>query len=308
MGTPDFAVPALNALADDGNDLVLVVTQPDRPSGRGHHLTPTPVKKTAIGRGLPVVSPDRIKENDDLIAMFRALKPDLIVVAAYGKILPKTILDIPPRGCVNIHASLLPKYRGAAPIHRAVEAGESVTGVTLMYMSEGMDEGDIIAQKSVNVEGLNTGQVFDLLADLGAALLLENLEQIKDGTAPRIPQTAGAATYAAMIRKEEAHIDFSLSADAVVNRIRAMNPSPGAFAYLDGAAVKLREAHTGAGSDVTALHEAPGTVTAVSTAGIEIISGAGSVILDVIQLPGKKPMRIRDFLLGNKLEIGTRFS
>ncbi|MDR2157110.1 MAG: methionyl-tRNA formyltransferase [Clostridiales Family XIII bacterium] len=293
MGTPDFATPALVALNRAGWTVALAVTQPDRRSGRGRHVAFTPVKRCASALGIPVAQPDRIKGNAEFVNRMIDIAPDLIVVAAYGKILPREILEIPSMGCVNIHASLLPKYRGAAPIHRAVEAGERVTGVTLMYMAEDLDAGDVIASAAVDITGMNTGRVHDLLASLGADLLMDTLPAIIAGTAIGKPQDHAAATYASMVRKEEGHIDFAESADAVERKIRAMNPFPGAYAFLGGTRIKIMAAHVGTGG-----FSAPGTVLEASGAGIAVSAKDGVVVLDVLQAPGKKPLAASEYLKG----------
>ncbi|MDR1028044.1 MAG: methionyl-tRNA formyltransferase, partial [Clostridiales Family XIII bacterium] len=223
MGTPEFAVPALSGLIRAGWDVALAVTQPDRPVGRGKKLTHSPVKRCALASGIPVAQPAVLRGNVEFIGRIADLRPDLIVVAAYGKILPRDVLEIPKLGCVNIHASLLPKYRGAAPIHRAVEAGERTTGVTLMYMTEELDAGDIIEAAGIGIAGMNTGQVYDLLAPLGARLLMDALPDIVAGTAGRTAQDCDAATYAPPVDKAEGHIDFAEPVRAIENRIRAMN-------------------------------------------------------------------------------------
>jgi methionyl-tRNA formyltransferase len=307
MGTPDFAVPALRALADVA-EIVLVVTQPDRPGGRGHKLVPPPVKKTALGLGLEVAQPERLKDNEEFLHRLEILSPDLIVVAAYGKLLPKVVLQIPACGCVNIHASLLPKYRGAAPIHRAVAAGESESGITLMYMAEGLDCGDMIASESTGIEALNTGEAYAVLAELGAVLLMKNLKSILDGSALRIPQDESAASYAPPVEKSELKLDFTRSAAELVNHIRAMEP-PGAFALLDGIQMKLRRARAECRATCPGEGESakPGSVLAATAQGVYIAAGEGVVVAEILQLPGKKPLHAAEFLRGNRIEPGMHF-
>ncbi|MDR1953057.1 MAG: methionyl-tRNA formyltransferase [Clostridiales Family XIII bacterium] len=307
MGTPDFALPALSALVHEDWNVSLVVTQPDRPRGRGKSVTPSPVKLRASELCLPIAQPDRIKDNAEFVNLITDLHPDLIVVAAYGKILPRELLDIPRFGCVNIHASLLPKYRGAAPIHRAVEAGETETGVTLMYMAEELDAGDIIAAARIDIAGMNTGQVHDLLAPLGAKLLTDTLPAIVAGTAPRVTQDHDAATYAPMVRKEEGHIDFNAPACVIGNKIRAMNPAPGAYAFLDDMQMKIVRARVCEDAPNAETAPKPGTLLCVSQDGITVAARDGVVILDVIQAPGKKPLRVSEYLKGNAIDLGGVF-
>jgi methionyl-tRNA formyltransferase len=251
---------------------------------------------------MPVAQPAGLKGNAELINYMKAVCPDLIVVAAYGKILPREILEIPRLGCVNIHASLLPKYRGAAPIHRAVESGERVTGVTLMYMTESLDAGDMIACATVDIEGVNTGRAHDLLSALGARLLTDTLPAIIAGTAERRPQDHAAATYAPMVSKAEGHIDFALPVRVVENKIRAMNPYPGAYAFLDGTQIKIVEAHIGEGTA-----SSPGVITEVSEKGIAVSAKDGIIVLDVIQAPGKRPLAVSEYLRGNAVDAGSNF-
>ncbi len=301
MGTPDFAVPALTALCEAGYDVALVVTKPDRPRDRGKKLQSCPVKLEALKRGLPVATPDRLKDNGDFFARVRQIAPDLIVVAAYGKILPKALLDMPKRGCVNIHGSLLPSYRGAAPIHRAVADGCGRTGVTLMYMAEGMDTGDIIAAAETEVGPKTTEQLHEELARLGADLLIRHLPAILEGSAGRRPQDPEKATYAPMISREEALIDFSLPADKICAQVRGMYSWPCAWTRYGDRVMKIHEAVPGAAGDVPE----PGTVVRADREGIAVACSGGTVILKRIQMPGKKAMDAGEYLLGNKIEIGA---
>lgn len=303
MGTPEFAVPCLKALAGSGNTVSLVVTAPDRPRDRGHKLSPTPVGEAARSLGIAVIAPDQIRDNEGFIKELAGAAPDLIVVAAYGKILPKKILGIPPLGCVNLHASLLPKYRGAAPVHRAIEAGETFTGVSLMYMSEGLDEGDVAASASIRIDGMNSGQLTEALAEMGAKLLLDNIRGIAQGTLHRVPQDHSSSTYAPPVRREEGHIDFARDTAEVLRKIRAMNPSPGAYCYLGDDRMGIIEASescaNGSGSAV-------GEIVCVSGQGITVkTGGGGSILIEVIRMPGKRPMAVADYLRGNKIVTGT---
>ncbi|PRO65278.1 methionyl-tRNA formyltransferase [Alkalicoccus urumqiensis] len=237
MGTPDFSVPVLKKLQESGHDVTLVVTQPDRPKGRKKELTPPPVKKAALEMGLPVFQPEKIKDHDIII---RNENPDVIVTAAFGQILPKDILDIPPYGAINVHASLLPKYRGGAPIHQAVIDGEKETGITIMYMAEKLDAGNIILQESVAIEPEDTtGTMHDKLSVCGAELVTKALESIQNGTAPSIEQVEEEATFARNITKEMERLDWRKDAESVYNQIRGLSPWPGAYTELEGKRIKI---------------------------------------------------------------------
>ncbi len=301
MGTPDFAVPTLEMLAASGHEVSLVVTKPDRPAKRGNKVLASPVKIKAVELGIPVSQPEQIKGNMEFFNQITDAAPDLIVVAAYGKLLPLDILEIPTFGAVNIHASLLPRFRGAAPIHRAVLAGDKETGVTLMYMSEGMDEGDMLAVSSTEIDHKNTGQLHDELAAMGAELLSGKLEDIENSSIDRIKQDDEFATYAPMIEKEEGHLDFTKDGEYLERQIRAMTPFPGAFANIDDKKMKIIEAYPG----LSQSEEIPGTILKVNNEGIEVKSGnSSSLIITKLQMPGKKAMDTASFLRGNKLEEG----
>ena len=301
MGTPDFAVPALVAICEAGYEVALVVTKPDRPRDRGKKIQSCPVKVEALKRGLPVSTPDFLKGNAEFLSSVNEIAPDLIVVAAYGKILPVELLDIPRRGCVNIHGSILPRYRGAAPIHRAVVDGCCETGVTLMYMSEGMDAGDIIAAACTKIGAKTTAQLHRELAQLGAELLVRELPAILDGTVVRTPQDPARATYAPMISKEDARIDFSRSAEEICALVRGMYSWPCAWTCCEDTMMKVHEATPG----TLPADGEPGTILRADRNGIVVSCGDGSVVLNRIQMPGKKPMDAGAYLLGNKIEIGT---
>jgi len=304
MGSSSFAVPALRALlADGGIGVCAVVTQPDRVRGRGGKVAPTPVKAAAAERGVPVLQPERIRGNEDFLAALRETAPDLIVVASYGKLLPIEVLGLPPCGCVNIHASLLPKYRGAAPIRWAIADGETETGVTLIYMGEGLDDGDMIARSSISVDGRNAGELTEKLALAGAGLLMENMPDILSGTAPRIPQEESQATYARRIEKEDEHINPALDADAVLRRIRAMSPEPGAYMLQGDLRVRVLGAHIADEATRAGLPKdetEPGAILKVTQDGIFVQTGDGVLVIDIIGMPGKRPMRTADYLRGNR--------
>ena len=302
MGTPDFAVPALEKIVSCGWDVPLVVTKPDRPASRGHKSQQCEVKKKALELGLAVESPEKVKNNPEFAARLREIAPDFIVVAAYGKILPKEILDIPAYGCINIHGSLLPKYRGAAPIQRSVLAADPESGVTIMYMAEECDAGDMLAQRAIPIAGKTSEQVFDELSVLGADLLVECLPKIVSGELKGVPQDASLATHAAMIAKEEGQIDWDRSAKALESHVLGMYSWPIAFTSLNGEVFKI---HAAKAAD-RRTKAAPGTVVSSGKEGIGVACGDGGVLLlTKVQLPGKKAMDAGAFLLGHTVETGT---
>ncbi|MBR5756466.1 MAG: methionyl-tRNA formyltransferase [Firmicutes bacterium] len=293
MGTPAFALAPLKALYNAGYDIPLVVAKPDKPQNRGKKIQSCPVKLAALEMGLRVETPDKLKDNEEFLSLLQEINPDAIIVAAYGKILPKSILDIPRLGCINIHGSLLPKYRGAAPIQRAVMNGESETGVTLMYMAEGMDTGDMIAKAKTEVGLKTSDELFEELSVMGSDLLLEYLPKIEDGTAPREKQDESQASLAPMVYKEE--IDWSKSAREIACHIRGCE----CYSFLKGLQLKIHFAVESDGNG------AAGTVIRVDRNTLEIACGSGSVLIKKLQLQGKKAMETHDFLLGNRIEAGT---
>ena len=303
MGTPDFAVPPLKMLAAEGYPVAMVVTQPDKARDRGKKIQPTPVKQAALEAGFPVAQPEKIKNNPELIEALKALAPDLIVVAAYGKILPKELLEIPRLGCVNIHASLLPRFRGAAPINRCIMAGDEETGVTLMYMEEGLDTGDMIAKASTRIERKNAEELLTELSGLGAALLSEYLPKLAAGDVQPEKQDDALSCYAPMISKEEGKIDFSLGAEAVDCFVRGMPVKPGAYTDYLGIVMKIRKAHV---AENRAAAEAPGTIEEVAKDAFYVACGQGVLAVTELQMPGKKAMPVADYLKGNSLETGTQ--
>lgn len=304
MGTPDFAVPSLKVLFEAGHVIAAVVTRPDRPKGRGGRTSPPPVKEMALSLGLPVLQPEHLKDPAFLRQMGE-LRPEAVVVVAYGKILPKEILSLPGRGCINVHASLLPRYRGAAPIHRAVINGENKSGVTTMYMEEGLDTGDIIQQKKVAIgEDDTTGDLHDRLSLLGADLLSETLALIAKGWAPRVSQDDSLATYAPPITAEDEIIRWDNPARRIKDQVRGLNPWPGARTYLGGRLVKVWRVQ------VAGEHESgglPGMVLGFPGEGISVQAGAGQVLITELQADGAKRMGAAEFLRGAKLLPGTLF-
>ncbi|MFB5759448.1 methionyl-tRNA formyltransferase [Paenibacillus medicaginis] len=305
MGTPDFAVPSLEALLADGYNVVGVVTQPDKPQGRKKIMTPPPVKEAAVRHGLPVMQPQRLR-LPEAVAELAQWKPDVIVTAAYGQILPKAVLDMPQFGCLNVHGSLLPRYRGGAPIQRAIINGETLTGVTLMYMAEGLDTGDMIAKVEVSIEPEDTsGTVFAKLSSAGAQLLREQLPLLLAGKTDRTPQNEDEATYAPNLTREDEKIDWQHSSQAIYNRIRGLVPFSGAFTLWDGNVFKIwaaKRPEAGAGS---AGGETPGTVLKLTDEGIEVRTGDGSLWLTEVQPAGKKTMAAGQFGRGGQMKPGT---
>lgn len=298
MGTPDFAVPSLKQLIEDGHEIVGVFTQPDKPKNRGMKLTPSPVKVVALEHEIPVYQPTTLKA-DEPFEDLAALAPELIVVAAYGKILPKRFLDLPPKGCINVHSSLLPRYRGAAPINWAILNGESETGVTIMYMAEGLDTGDIISQRSTPIDPDETVEsLHDRLADIGAQLLGETVTAIDGGTASRIPQDDEQSCYAPMLSRELSPIDFSRSAKEIHNQVRGLIPWPATTVEIKGEAFKIFAVEE---TDQTSDKE-PGTWLGADKKGINVVCGDGRVLRILeLQAPGKKRMRAVDYLRGHPL-------
>lgn len=300
MGTPDFAVPALEKLAAE-HRVSCVVTQPDAVRDRGKKIKMTPVKEKALELGITVLQPEKIKKNEGFLEELRSFEPDLIVVAAYGQILPKEVLELPKLGCVNIHGSLLPRFRGAAPIQRAILEGEEETGITIMYMEEGLDTGAMLAKRSTPIEKKNGEQLHDELALMGAELLMETIPKLEAGELTAQPQDDAKSTYAPMISKKDGEIDFTKSPAQIERLIRAFDPWPGAFTSYKGKLLKIWEADVSAAENTAA----PGTITGVSEKGIEISAGGGTLIARKIQLPGKKRVAVADYLKGNSIETGS---
>lgn len=306
MGTPDFAVPSLRALLQNNFEVPAVITQPDRPSGRGKKLKPSPVKTAALEAGLPVHQPEKIREPG-FIELLRGLNPDVIAVAAFGQILPADILDLPPFGCVNVHASLLPAYRGAAPIHRAVMNGERETGVTIMQMDTGLDTGDMLLQEKVPIGPDDTvGAVHDRLAVLGGRLLVEALRQLAAGRVRPVPQDDARSSYAPMLTGADEIIRWDRDAREIKNQVRGLNPWPGARTSLAGKMFKIWRVV----EDVDYNGEAgePGQVLeAGQECGLLVQTGNGILSIEELQLQGKKRMSAARFLRGNPLVPGSIF-
>ncbi len=309
MGTPDFAVPSLRMLLDEGYEVAAVVTQPDRPKGRKRELAPSPVKAFASERGLPVLQPERMRSPDAVQAV-AAYEPELIVTAAYGQILPRAVLDLPRLGCINVHGSLLPRYRGGAPIQRSVMNGEKMTGVTLMYMAEGLDTGDMIARVEVPIADEDTaGTMFGKLSLAGAELLRQWLPRIAAGDAPRVPQNEAEATYAPNLTREDERIDWSRSARDIFNRVRGLHPMAGGFTLWNGGVFKVWGCRAPGDADKQLRPEwerlAPGAVLESGSFGIRVRTGDGSIVLTEVQPAGKKTLPASEFAKGARLAPGT---
>ena len=302
MGTPEFAVPSLRALVESGYEICGVFTQPDKPKNRGMKFQPTPVKEYALSEGLRVFQPAKMRDGEAL-AILRELRPDLIAVAAYGKILPVDILELPPLGCVNVHSSLLPKYRGAAPINWAILNGEAETGVTIQRMAEGIDTGDILAQTGTPIDiNENAAQLLTRLAGLGAELLLETVRKLEAGSASATPQDESRASHAPMLSKEMSPMDWGKTARQLHDQARGLYPWPSASAVLDGTRCKvIRTFVTGEQTD-----QPPGTVLLADKKGLRIACGDGGV-LEILELQpdGKKAMSAAAFLMGHPIQTGT---
>jgi methionyl-tRNA formyltransferase len=302
MGTSLFACPTLNALADAQDEVVGVFTQPDRRKGRGLKVRASPVKMVAMERGLPVFQPEKIGHNES-VTLIQRLAPHIIVVAAYGQILPLRILDIPQHGCINVHGSLLPKYRGAAPINWALIKGENKTGVTTMLMSKGLDEGDILLQRSLVIDPYeNAGDLHDRMAHLGAEVLMTTIGQWKNKAITPRRQQDSEATFAPSLRKEDGNLDWHKSAEALYNQVRGMNPWPVAHTLLDGKTLRVFRALMG---PVQGVRE-PGTVINVSDEGIVVATGKGALVLREVQLQGRKRLPAAEFLRGKSIPPGIR--
>lgn len=315
MGTPDFAASALEKIVEAGHEITLVVTQPDKPKGRSGELQVSDVKACALKHGFPVFQPERIKLPEN-VAYLKKYEADIYVVAAFGQILSQEILDIPKFGCVNIHASLLPKYRGAAPIQQAIIDGEKTTGVTIMQMAAGMDTGDILLQREIPIDDNETGGgLFDKLSELGAELIVEALPKIERGELTPVMQDEKLATKCGKLSKNMGKIDFNKNAITIRNLVRGLNPWPSAYTRLDGKMLKIWSADAIddknvkeiAGNVEVLKNAAPGTVSFVTKDAVGVATGKGTLVLKEVQLEGKKRMLVKDFLLGNKVEIGTSF-
>lgn len=306
MGTPAFSAPILRMLHEEGYEILAVVTQPDRPVGRKKVLTPPPVKEEALALGLPIIQPEKLRGSEELQQIL-ALNPDLVVTAAFGQILPKELLDAPRLGCINVHASLLPAYRGGAPIHQAIIDGQAQTGVTIMYMAEKLDAGDIISQRAIAIEETDhTGGMFDKLSAVGRELLKETLPSLINGTNARTVQDEALVTFASNISREQELIDWNKDARTLYNQVRGLHPWPVAYTKFEEANFKIWWAQVGK----TSTTAAPGEVVKIEKDHFEVATGDGSTLaLYDVQPAGKKRMTAEDYLrgTGSKLQIGDRF-
>ena len=304
MGTPDFAVPCLTMLIKEELQVAAVVTQPDRPKGRGQKLAYSPVKEVALTHNLPVLQPETIK-SDEFYNRLSALAPDVIIVVAFGQILPRRILALPAHGCINVHASLLPKYRGAAPIHWAIINGETKTGITTMHMDTGLDTGDMILKAELPILPTDTtGSLHDKLSDLGAGVLADTLKQLAAGHAPRIPQVEAQSTYAPMLDRATERIDWQQPAVAIHNLVRGLNPWPGAYCTLQNKTMKIWQTNV---HNETQTCAKPGQVVQITKAGLVVETGQGLIELLEVQPASKRRMKASDCVCGYCLTIGNLF-
>lgn len=301
MGTPDFSVPTLECLIDSEHEIIGVVTQPDKPKGRGKHIIHPPIKMVALEKGIPVYQPIKVKEQDFMDTM-AALKPDLAVVVAFGQILPKAFLELPKYGCINIHASLLPKYRGAGPIQWAVIHGEATTGVTTMYMDVGLDTGDMLLKETVKIEPNETGgSLHDKLSVIGGPLILKTIQAMVENHLVRQPQDNALATYAPMLNKEMGNINWNQPADTIEHLVRGLNPWPSAYTYYEGKLLKIWESEV-VTSD--ALDIPNGSICEIGDDGFVVKCKEDALLIKNLQLQGKKRMSTVDFLRGHQIQLG----
>lgn len=302
MGTPEFAVQVLEAIVTAGHEVVGVYTQPDKPKGRGKSMQYTPVKEKALEYNIPVFQPEQVRKPE-VVEEMKKLEPEVIVVVAFGQILPEAILNLPPLGCINVHASLLPKYRGAAPIQRVIIDGEKESGVTTMYMAKGLDTGDMIEKMVVPIDPKETGGTYhDKLAAAGARLCLSTLQKLAEGTAPRVPQDDELSCYAHMLNKSMGELDFQKPAEELERLIRGLNPWPSAYTRLEGKTLKIYEADVIEEKGVAE----PGTVTAVDKKSFTVQCNPGALRITSLQLEGKKRMETAAFLLGYRMTTGMQ--
>jgi len=300
MGTPEFAVPCLKSLTESDDKVIAVVCQPDKPVGRKRELSKPPVKKFAESLNIPVIQPAKIRINEEFLGKLKDHSPDLICVAAYGKILPKSILDLPPMGCINVHSSILPKYRGAAPINWAVINGETTTGITTMLIDEGMDTGDILLTEETIIEVNDTSETLSLrLSEIGASLLIKTISELKNGNLKPIKQIDSESSLAPMLKKEHGNIDWTKTAIEIRDQIRGLLPWPCAFTHLNGKMLKIFD------SGISDQKGNPGQVVYADKNILRISCAKGSLDLLQVQLEGNRKMDIKSFLMGRQIEIGT---
>jgi methionyl-tRNA formyltransferase len=301
MGTPEFSVPSLNMLVSEGYDIAAVVTQPDKPKGRGKKLCAPPVKEYALKKGIRVLQPDKIKTGG-FASQLREINPDLLITAAYGRILSKEILDIPRLGCINVHASILPKYRGAAPINWAIINGESTTGITTMYTDTGMDTGDILLIDKIAItDDMTAGELHDILAELGAKTLKDTLHHLEAGTLIRVPQDNKEATYAPMMEKTIGEINWAKPSNEIHNLVRGTNPWPGAYTFYNGEKMKVWRTYllNRSGTD-----KKPGTIIGVSKEGIDVACADGVLRIKEVQFQSCRRMCVEEYICGHTIGEG----
>lgn len=300
MGTPDFAVPSLKKLINEFG-VTAVFTQPDRPKGRGKKLTMSPVKEVALEHSIPVYQPIKIKNDNEVIQELSKMKPDFIIVVAFGQILPKEVLDIPKYGCINLHASLLPKYRGAAPINWSIIKGEKITGNTTMLMDIGLDTGDMLLKNEVEItEDMTAGELHDKLTILGGDLLIETINKVVNKSIKPEKQINEESCYASMLDKDIAKINWKLKATEIHNLVRGLNPWPIAITNYDDLVMKIYKTHV---ENVTS-NKKPGTILSVDKNGIKVSTGEGVLIIEKIQFPNGKPLLVEQFINGHSIEVG----
>jgi methionyl-tRNA formyltransferase len=312
MGTPALAVPALEALCTE-HEIALVVTQPDKPAGRGKQVSASAVKTFALEHGLPVAQPARAR-NEEFITQLREIAPEAIAVVAFGQILPRAILDLPPRGCVNAHFSLLPRWRGAAPVQHAILAGDTITGVTTQWMAEKLDSGDIILQSELAIgPEETTGDLWQRLMPLGAEVLRDTMRLIAEGRAPRVPQDENLITWAPTLNREDGHINWEQGAPSIANRVRAMNPWPGAWCDFRGGTLKIWRATIGSRDEYSVVasatpNPAPGAVLTVNSDGVLVATSGGTIQLLEVQAEGRPRLPAAAWARGARLQIGQPLS
>ncbi len=302
MGTPDFAVPSLEALLKSDDEVVGIVTQPDRPKGRGQELAPSPVKLVALREKIPILQPTKMKDPE-FLAVLTSWKPDLIAVTAFGRILPPVVLNLPPKGCVNVHGSILPKYRGAGPIQWAIINGETETGITTMLMDEGMDTGAMLLQERIPIAPDDTaGSLAPKLAELGGRLLVETIARLKAGTIAPIVQDHSQATMAPLLKKEDGLIDWTLPAKAIANRIRGLTPWPGAYTFSGAERWTISKAAASTGKAAGQ----PGRIVGVTKDAIQVATGDGLLAITEIQPANSRRMTVTQYLTGHPIQAGSQ--
>lgn len=306
MGTPEFAVPSLQALIDAGHEIVLVVTQPDKPKGRGNKMAMPPIKELALAHEIPVYQPEKVK-NDAFVETLKSYQADLMITVAYGKILSEAALKAAPLGCINVHASLLPQYRGSAPLWWVIINGEEKTGITTMYTDVGMDTGDIIDVAEFPIpENMTVGELSDQMADLGAKTLLVTLEKLENGTLKRTPQDDALATYAPMIEKQLGEINWSRMTREIHNLVRGTNPWPVAYTFYEGQRMRVFSTEFKTESMWTKKEkQEPGTILRVDDAGILVATGDGAILVKEVQVDSGKRMSVKDYIRGHQIEEGA---